>query len=303
MGQPMPTFLDPTLGEPGPSIAELTGRFCAFIPVSHDPNALNFDKTGPAPKGSVTYHVVVLDGGPLYFGAAPKATPPRMQPTHVINVPAEFHNQMSSNVNIAGALRDHVGKGVVLGVVELSTVGTKGNKPYNITPIDPNDPRRSLAHNYYAGRAAGTVTANVATELTPGMMAPQVQQQVAQHYAPPVAAPAAQPVAQQFTQPAFGQPQPAMPAGPAFQAAQFAPAAPASVAAPQDQAAAFAAWQAQQAAAAVPVAPAAPVEFIPPGFEAAWPHMNTEQRAQMLASYQAQVAAAGQPAPGTVNPY
>ncbi len=270
MGQPMPTFLDPTLGEPGPSMAELFGRFCAFIPKHHDPDALNYEKSAKAVNGEVTFDVVVLDGGNLYYGAAPKATPPRPNPTHVVAVPAEFRGQMSSNVNVAGALRQHVGKGVVLGVVELSTIGSKGNKPINITPIAPNDPRRSLAHQYFAGRAAGTITPNVPTEITQAAVLPQPT----------------------MTQPVIGQPQPVVPAAQGFQAAQFAPAAPAVTPVPQAQPvpdmAAFAAWQAQQAA----VAP--PAQSIPAGFEAAWPHMNEEQRAAVIAS---------QAPSTTANPY
>jgi hypothetical protein len=279
MGQPMPTFLDPALGEPGPSISELAGRFVAFIPTGHDPSAKNFDGTGIAP--SVTTDLVVLDGGNLYYGAAPRAPIPRPNPTHVVAVPAEFRGQIFSNVNVVGALKPAIGKGIVLGIVELSTIGSKGNKPWNVTPLAPSDPRRGIAHQYFAGRATGTITPNVPTELTPGVPAPQTMTALAQHYAP-----ASQP---QMTQPFVGQPQPVLPAAQGFQAAQFAPAVtPAPQAQPVPDMAAFAAWQAQQAAV-VPPAPA-----IPAGFEAAWPHMNEEQRAAVIAS---------QAPSTTANPY
>jgi hypothetical protein len=269
MGQPMPTFLDPTLGEPGPSMAELVGRFCAFIPTGYDPNALNFEKSAPAAKGAVTFDLVVLDGPQLNYGAAPKATPPRMHATHTVAIPAEFRGQVNSNVNVAGALRDHVNKGVVLGVVEISTVGSKGSKPYNITPLAAGDPRRADAQNYFAGRAAGTIVPNIPTELV--NTAPTI--------APSQYLPAAQPT---MTQPTIGQPQLAVPAAAGLQAAQVAPMAPAAAAQPDMSA--FLAWQAQQVAAAQPApAPAAPA-FVPAGFEAAWPHMTEEQRQTVLAS-------------------
>lgn len=326
MGQPaMPQFLDPTVGGlPGPSISELAGRFVAFVPKSYDPNAKGLDPNVPV-KPAVTTDVIVLDGGNLQYGAAPKADPPRPNPTHITAIDpqpgpdgivrqgAVFPNRVFSGVNVVSALRDNVGRGIVLGVVELGTVGKPGqNRPWNITPLTPSDPRRMLAHQWFAGMSAGTVKPHEGTEMTnqpqanPGPAAQQFYNTALP--GPGYGAP------HPATVPGYGQPQPAVPAAQGYAAAQQAPMQPNGYAsAPVAQA------PVQQAPAPVygdpnaaynPAAqgfipqqapPVAPVEFIPPGFEAIWPSATPEMKASILAGFQAQQQAT---APGaTPNPY
>ena len=305
-GAPQPVLMDPSVGgEPGPSIAELDGRCCLFVPRTIRRNQP--DKYNPGQfKDEIITDIVVLDGANLYYGAAPKASPPRPQPTHVTAVPAAFLNRIVNGVNIVGALERAVGTGAVVGIVKQGQ-GTKGSPPWNIFAVDGNDPRRQLAVAYLNGQ----LQLHQGVEMNPQPAAPQL---------PPN--PYGQPVQQQaYQQPAQMAPQP-----------QWTPPAP--MAAPQQFAPQPQPQQAQQPVMTAPVMstasgqpviyqqpvpngqpmaapqpawvpPAAPAAAVaepgpPPGYEAMWGQLTPEQRQQVLAHVAQQQ---GAPQPMAPNPY
>ena len=292
-GAPQPVLMDPTVGgEPGPSVAELENRCCLFIPrkiARNQPDKYNQGKY----KDEVTCDIVVLDGGNFYFGAAPKAQPPRPQPTHVTAVPVAFTNRIIGNGNMVAALERAVGTGAVVGIVRQG-IGDKGNPPWNIYAVDANDPRRQLAVAYLNGQ----LQLAKPTEINPQPAAPQLPpnpygqpmpQQPAQmtpqpQYAPP--APQAYPV------PIAPQPQPQQAQQPVY-----APAPDHSnqVYVPNGQPA-QPVWVPPAAPAPAAVAEPGP----PPGYEAMWGQLTPEQRQQVLAHVGQQQPAQAAPQP---NPY
>lgn len=164
----MPEASDPVIGTAGtPKTAELVGRAVVIVPLNHDPNA-------KAPNGvdirpSVTCRLFVLDGpAPFLFGSAPRLTPPR-PPTHSVNALPSMHEGVVINGdNLLRSLVPQVGKGSVLGRIEISTIGNKGNKPYNIVPLDPADPARGIYEKLRADLASGAFgTGPAIVELAP----------------------------------------------------------------------------------------------------------------------------------------
>lgn len=335
----VPNFIDPrTGGEIGPSVEELAGRLVAFVPVSFDPNAPNkyhvpTDSNSSPTKPAVTADIVVLDGGQLYFGKALKASPPRPMPTHVVAIDAtqrdqfgaptgpmgaEFQGRVFSGANIVMALRDSVGRGIVLGRV-VQGVGKGGNNPpWNIAKLEPTDPGRQLAAAYFGGRAAGTVTPYTPVELNP---APSANMPINPYGAQPQFAPPANMTPQGFMapqpmpanlvpqmlvpgphQPVATQPQGYAPA-PAVQPPNPAlygnaqPAAPAAFVPPAPVQQAVAPVQQQF----IPPVPA-PGASIPPGYEGMWPQLTEAQRQQVQQQYAAQQQAA-QAGPGAAQYY
>lgn len=226
----IPTIVDPTFGEAGPSTAELAGHLIAVIPTQINHEAPGFE---PGTKTTtVTADVYVIDGGvrqlgTLVYGAAPKQSrPANMQ----IQTPALFRGQFFSQVNMVRAMAQYVGQGkAVLGIVTQSNVG---QRPWNLEALDANDPRRALIAEFFGALAAGTYTLPTGTPLAGVAQAPAqpqympAQQSYAQaqpspQYAntipqaqqqpqmpPPMAAPQPQAIAQIF------QPQPAVDAVP-----------------------------------------------------------------------------------------
>jgi hypothetical protein len=295
-GAPQPVLMDPTVGgEPGPSVAELENRCCLFIPrkiARNQPDKYNQGKF----KDEVTCDIVVLDGGNFYFGAAPKAQPPRPQPTHVTAVPVAFTNRIIGNGNMVAALERAVGTGAVVGIVRQG-VGDKGNPPWNIYAVDANDPRRQLAVAYLNGQlqlAKPTeLSPQPVAQLPPNPYGQPMPQQPAQMAPAPQYAP---PAPQGYPQPIVPQAQPQQ-APQAFQqqpAPQYAPAPDHSNQAypQQPNGAAQPVW--------MPPAPQAPAEpGPPPGYEAMWPQLTPEQRQQVLAHVAQQAA----PQPVAPNPY
>lgn len=294
-GAPQPVLMDPTVGgEPGPSVAELENRCCLFIPrkiARNQPDKYNQGKF----KDEITCDIVVLDGPNFYFGAAPKAQPPRPQPTHVSAVPVAFTNRIIGNGNMVAALERAVGTGAVVGVVRQG-VGDKGNPPWNIYAVDANDPRRQLAVAYLNGQ----LQLAKPTELSPQPAAPQLPPNP---YGQPMPQqPAQMAPAPQYAPPApQGYPQPMAPQQPVQQAPQpFGQHVPPQ--AYQSQQAAQPNGAAPQPAQPVWTPPApvpAPLPTTPPiGYEAMWPQLSEEQRQQVLAHVAQQVQQ-----PVAPNPY
>ncbi len=281
-------ILDPVVGgEPGPSVSELAGRLVALVPYSIDENAPAYNPAPgqPATKPELTADIFVLDGGPLTFGAAPRAVPPRPQPTHRIETPAEFTQRKFQHKNIVDSCRAAIGRGVVIGVIAQGVANDpRNNAPWNLTKLADDDPRRQIVAQYLGAKSAGMAPVNKPIALLPpgmpqpGQYAPQAQQ--ANGYAP------AQP--QQWT--------PAPQAPPAQP--QYTPAAP-PWPQPQQAAALQQPWMPPPPQSAPPVQQQAPQP--PPGYEALWPSFTPEQQQAVLANAAAQQQ---QQAPqGVPNPY
>lgn len=290
-GAPQPVLMDPTVGgEPGPSVAELDGRCCLFIPTKIARNQP--DKYNPGKfKDEITCDIVVLDGGNFYFGSAPKAQPPRPQPTHVTAIPVAFKNRIIGNANMVMALERAVGTGAVVGVVRQG-IGDKGNPPWNIFAVDANDPRRQLAVAYLNG----TLQLAKPTELSPQPTLPPnpygqpAQQQPAQMApAPAYAPPAPQAYQPQMAPPAPPQP-PQQPSQGPYPGAALQPNGHV-----QQQPQAQPVW-------VPPAAPQGPPPP-PPGYEAMWPQLDDTQKQQVLAHVASQQPQAAPPQPVAPNPY
>lgn len=249
----MPVFVDPHVpsGSPGPGFGDLMGRTVAIFPTQDGVSkAFSSDDKRADANGNVPtiwFDLYVVDGGPIIYGSAPKANPPRPMPTHQSDAPAVFRNQMTSHVNIHRALQPYVGKGAyVIGVIGRSTIGSN---PYQIEKLAAGDLRMVAAQQ-------------IVTEFVTGARA-EVPPTPLNFGAAPVAAPTAPPAAPAFSMPAMA------PTPPAVTALATPPAAPA----PAFDQAAFQAWQASQQAAA------APAEVIPPGIDPAmWAQMNPQMR-------------------------
>jgi hypothetical protein len=291
-GAPQPVLMDPTVGgEPGPSVAELENRCCLFIPrkiARNQPDKYNPGKF----KDEVTVDIVVLDGGNFYFGAAPKAQPPRPQPTHVTAVPVAFTNRIIGNGNMVAALERAVGTGAVVGVVRQG-VGDKGNPPWNIYAVDANDPRRQLAVAYLNGQ----LQLAKPTEMNPQPVMPQLPpnpygQPMPQQPAQMAPAPQYAPPAPQGYQPQMA-PQPQPQQAQQYAAQPVAPIYPGAALQPNGTAQTQPVW--------TPPAPQAAEPPPPPGYEAMWPTLSPDQRMQVLQHVTAQQQA--QPQPVAPNPY
>lgn len=275
-------IMDPvTGGEPGPSVSELAGRLVVLLPYRIDENAPNaYARPGePNTRPELTADVFVLDGGPLTFGAAPKASPPRLQPTHQVQVPAEFTQRKFGQPNIVDSCRAAIGRGVVIGIITQGVPkDPRNNPPWNLQKLADDDPRRQLVAQYLGAKSAGVAPVNKPVPLLPqGMPQPGQYAPQPQGYAPVMPQPMAAPV--------YAPPQPA-------QIPQQAPMAPQYAPAPM--------------AAPVAYAPPAPPQQAPqalqppPGYEQLWPQFTPDQQQAVVAQYRAQQ----QPQAGGVpNPY
>lgn len=125
---PSNPFSDPTGGGSiSPKARDLVGRTIIVEPLGVDENATFKDAKRP----SARFHLWVVDGAfPLFFGDNLDTRSPH---THRIDGPARFANAISANAGFVNEVRNKLGKGISLAVVEQ---GTKGNRPYLLTPVD-----------------------------------------------------------------------------------------------------------------------------------------------------------------------
>lgn len=263
-----PIFVDPTLGgDPGPGWEALLGRSVA-IWVNQLGNSAKFGEPGTQVP-TAWFDIYVCDGGPLQYGKALKANPPRPFDTHVVDaMPAFFRNQMTSHVSMYRACeRAHQQRAWLTGTIIRSDVG---QNPYQIQAFVEGDPRRGMVQQVVTACVQGTQQPVQPRELPapnaipgqPPAMPQALQQFPPQGYQqiPPSQWP------QQAVQ---GTPQPQFQAPP--QAPQYAP--PNGQPAPQQF---------------IPQAPAAAPVALPPqaaaaGMDAAfWAQLSPEQQAQFL---------------------
>ena len=200
MSAPIPQFIDPTGGAAWPAWRELSGRFVALVPTGYKTGVPKFRGKPGETTDEADFDLYVLDGSwPLLYGALADGT---RGVTHRVDGPAQFRGCSTQNVNIVRAIRKgwdgQQAIGTVLGVIALSTVGDKGNKPWNIESVENNDPRKALAAQIFGAVQAGTLQWAAPVELAPAPV--QQQQAAAPSFLPQQqAAPAAMP---SFLQPA-----------------------------------------------------------------------------------------------------
>lgn len=182
-----------------PKIRDLQGRTVIMVPTRIDETSLD---PSNKPRPTAYFDLVVCDGGPIEFGSDQQKGTPN---THRCDTPAYFRNTMAGNSNIVNALRDQVGRGIVLGTVIRSDVGMK---PFNLVKVD--DPaKRQQAQNIWFAIQSGQFTSPAPVPLFSG---------AAQMYAPPI-----QPAGYQWPAGYTGPAQPQAPA-PASQAPAGPPA-------------------------------------------------------------------------------
>lgn len=262
----LPGFTAPAVGGGiGPSMAELSGRACIFLPKRIERNVASDFEPGKT-SDMVTFDLVVLDGPlPFMFGAAPRAKIPRLHPTHQLStLPALFKGQMARGVNVTRALGDVIDGAVLARVVQ--GVGTKGSPPWNLAELDPNDPANAVAN--------------------------QLRSVWAQFYANP---PEPMELAQQVVQHPSQMQHPAMGVGPQGQylapAQQYPPQQGGPVEQYDNPSAGYMQQHPQQQGGPVAginllgqyIAPAQPAESVPAGWDAGvWAQLSPQQKAGIL---------------------
>jgi hypothetical protein len=212
------TFNDPgRAGGLAPAIRNMEGRVVIFRP--HRVDESSKDPSGNVRPTAYT-DVVVVDGGPMRIGDKQLNSGEPMTPhTHVVQTPCRFENIMVSNSNVVDALRGFAGRGLVVGLIERSTVG---RKPWNLVKLDPNDPRRSAAESAWFAAESGQLATNVPQPLAPPVQQGQVpyaasfpqQQAPMQYQYPPQQPMQQQAMAQQYA-PQSAPPAPATGGAPA----------------------------------------------------------------------------------------
>lgn len=269
-----PVFIDVTvpITELGPGFDEIQGRPVAFVPKQLGETS-NFDKTMMKP--TVWFDMYVGGDAPIIFGAAPKATPPRPLPTHQIQAPCVFRNQMSNHTNIYRALAPALGSNsFVVGVM-----GTLNGGAYVIEKFDAGDPRQAAFQAQVTALVVGQTPEPQPQPINFGQ--PVAARQVAQpQYMP--------------AQQSYAQAQPAPQYANTIPQAQQQPQMPPPMAAPQPIY--------QQP---VPQAPVQTLDAVPPQLAATgmtpefWATLAQPQRDMMLQMAAQAAAPAQQPA----NPY
>lgn len=163
------TFEDPgAIGVARPRVADMHGRMVFVQPTVLDRVPKPESKTGEM-QDRITATVTICDGGPLQFGGNPAKHIPH---TMTVSTPYTAEGIFISQQNMVQALRKALPSvarptgGVVLGVIELGTQSDPlKNRPWNITPLGPADPRRQLAQQILQGVITGTFTNPEPAEL------------------------------------------------------------------------------------------------------------------------------------------
>lgn len=141
-------------GGVNPFVRELVGRVVLIRPLFVEKVPGRNAQPGEPLKDRITAEVIICDGGPLAFGAKVQ---PETPATHRVETPARFTSMWIQGINMVKALLPLVGSGqAMLGEVKVG-VGTKGNPPYNIIPLNAGDPRRDAAINIMAQVTAGQI--------------------------------------------------------------------------------------------------------------------------------------------------
>lgn len=249
----MAAFADPSaIGGTRPAIRDLVGRIVVIKPTRYEERVPGVDPGTFQER--ITSDVLILDGGRLEFGGNPARGRPNLL---AVNVPFLTQGMYISNTNVVGAVRDQVGRGVVLGrIVQGRSNDPKRNAPYNLVTLEEGDPMRAAASQLYT-----QVLKNAFVNPEPVKIG---------------AAPVAQPVAAAID-----------PEYAAWKAAQAQQAAAAAVPVETPEQAAqrkFAEWQAAEAAKVAPTAPVEEIPEAPTGWDATmWRSLQPEQRTQVLA--------------------
>jgi hypothetical protein len=251
-GDVMAAFADPSaIGGTRPAVRDLVGRVVVIKPTRYEERVPGVDPGTFQER--ITADVLILDGGRLEFGGNVGRGRPNL-----LSVDAPFLTQgmYISNTNVVGAVREQVGRGVVLGrIVQGRSNDPKRNAPYNLVMLEEGDPMRAAAAQLYT-----KVLNNTFVNPEPVKIG---------------AAPVAQ--ATPAIDPEYA----------AWKAAQAQPVttAPAAPVETPEQAAQrkFAEWQAAEAAKLAPTAPVEEIPEAPTGWDATmWRSLQPEQRRQVL---------------------
>lgn len=229
-GQGLPTTPPPLgqsarTGEGGPKAPaprHLIGRTVIFEPVGIDENATvevfnqATRQTETVVRPKATYHLTVVDGGPLQYGDNKSQKIDEQHGfTLETQVPARFLNCQSDRWGIVQEIRDALARGDMasVGVIVQGTKSTKGSPPFLVTKVhkdlDGNDRPDGDQRYQAATQAWNAIFSKTFTSPEPrSLVAPPVAtpppvQYQPQPYQPTAPAGYAQ---QQFAQPAAFEP-------------------------------------------------------------------------------------------------
>lgn len=204
-GQGLPTNPPPLgqsarTGEGGPKAPQprhLIGRTVIFEPVSinEEATAEVFNQatrqTETVKRPMATYHLTVVDGGPLQYGDnKSQKIDEQHGMTLETQVPARFLNCQSDRWGIVQEIRDAMARGDMasVGVIVQGTKGTKGSPPFLVTKVHTDlegkarpdgDERFAAATQVWNAIFSKTFTSPEPRSLVapPPAAAPQVQYQ------------------------------------------------------------------------------------------------------------------------------
>lgn len=176
-------------GQGGPQPRHLVGRTVIIEPLSiNDANEFGGQK-----RPTLTCNLIVVNGGPVQYGDNKQTGQPC---TMASQTPARFERVFWNSGPIVESCRPVLPfggnpGGIVAGVIEIGTKGTKGNQPYLITKFDkdrdgkdrPNAAQlRAEANAVWQAVESGTFVNPVPTPLAPqagaaygGQPVPQLQ--------------------------------------------------------------------------------------------------------------------------------
>jgi hypothetical protein len=268
----MAAFSDPSaVGGDRPAVRDFVGRVVVIKPTRYEQNIPNQKEPGKF-QDRITADVYVLDGGPMEFGGNPTRGKPN---TLTVATPYLVKDMYISNTNVVKAVRDEVGRGVVLGRVTRGKASDPmHNDPFNLVTLDPSDPARAMAGAGYQQVLNRVFVNPEPQKIGAAPAAPPAAAAMDPEYAAFLAAKAATAAPVQPVTP------PVDPQYAAWKAQQEAAAAETPEQAAQRQ---FAAWQAEQAAKLAPTAPAEEIPEPPTGWDRTqWASLKPEQRTAVL---------------------
>lgn len=174
-GPALPQVNDPAaIGGTRTRIADLRNR-CVIVQPIAIARSVPGVKAGDV-QDRITANIFVLDGGPLQFGGKPEKYVPH---TLVVATPYVAEGIYISQVNLVAALLPSLPSpqspqgGLVIGVIEQGITNTPGNNPpWNLTLLDPADPRRGLAaqilQRFFTGQFVNPEPQQTGAPMPPG---------------------------------------------------------------------------------------------------------------------------------------
>jgi hypothetical protein len=174
-GPALPQINDPAaIGGTRPRIADLRNRCVIVQPIAIARNVPGV-QAGQV-QDRITANIFVLDGGPLEFGGKPEKYVPH---TLVVATPYVAEGVYISQTNLVAALLPSLPSpqapqgGLVIGVIEQGRASkAEFNPPWNLTLLDPADPRRGLAaqilQRFFTGQFVNPEPQQTGAPMPPG---------------------------------------------------------------------------------------------------------------------------------------